>query len=927
MKNSLIIFGLLALLVLKVSLTSTKEVYSEYKEKEEAAGLKQYWNQRIGTFKSVDDYLSKVKKSRKQIAKTPKRKTLGLDWKELGPDNIGGRNRSILIDSKNNNLMYAGGVAGGLWYSVDAGLSWQKTTPGDNAEVLTVTCITQDAEGYIYYGTGESILYQEPSRFVPFAAGFGYRGQGIFRSIEPHGTDFKQLTNSWVGFENITLAVNSIASEGTAIYAGAYNGLVKSTDRGENWEIVSSLTDGTPITGTVSDVKVLSSGKVILAMGIDYYSSPNGEINSFTKISGVGEILTPAQGRSVIAVAPSDENVIYISRADDDEQFDGLFRSKDAGVTWEKLFSGGSSIFKPFNGQGDFNQCLAVFPNNPNKILLGGLDLYEWEEGENWVKKSKWNAGWGDKNYIHADHHSIVFHPSKSNQYYVGTDGGIFFTNDNGDVYQRLNRGFNITQFYGLAFGGDGVVLGGTQDNSNIYIDYSGTTEQSGDLHSSGDGGHAAISHLLPDVFFIESQYGNIKRDNSRSDGYTECFSHPDSWLTLGIVDYNYAWSEFVTPITLWESAGDTLVPDSVKFFADRDYLKDEQVLFSSNITGLNFYDSIPYDLKEDDSIMVKVPKQSMLLYGTHEALYMSRNAIDFSTNVEWIKLSTEGCQIASLPLGITAIATSKDGDHVFYGTNRGKLYRVSNVSKVLSDSDVSNATVTLIGEFYQTDLGLPTVITDIAVDPNDPEHVIATVGYYDQTTNIYKTNTGISASDASGFASIDGNLPQIPVYSAMIEVNSGAYIIGTEYGLFSSTDGGVNWTQEVSGPPQGPVTMIRQETFEWVPNYGQIYVATHGRGMFTSDHYVTSVSEEPKAINRLNVEVYPNPAINSIQFNIDNPNDQDLLIQVIDLKGQLVQTETKKDQQLNIASLSSGTYILSIQKGREIYSSTFIKK
>ena len=905
----------------------SKEQLSPYKEKESAAGIKQYWDQRIGSFDSVDDYLQKIKKSRKQISAVPKKRTLGLDWKELGPDNIGGRNRTILIDSENNNLMYAGGVSGGLWYSTDAGLSWNKTTPGDNAEVLTVTCIVQDEEGYIYYGTGESLLYNEPSRLIPIAAGFGYRGQGVFRSIEPHGTEFKQLTKSWEGFEFVTLAVNALASNGNAIYAAGYNGLIKSTDRGENWSLVSSLIDGTLLTGSVADVEAFSSGKVIIAMGDDYYSSPSGDVNSFTKISSFGGVLTPSLGRSVIAVAPSDENVIYISRADDDEEFDGLFRSKDQGETWERLFSGGSSIFEPFRGQGDFNQCLAVFPDNPNKILLGGFELYEWEEGGNWKQMSSWNSGWGDDDYIHADHHTIVFHPTKKDQYYIGTDGGIFFTNDNGKVYQRLNRGFNITQFYGVAFGGDGVVLGGTQDNSNIYFDYSGNTEQSGELHNSGDGGHSAISHLLPDVFFLESQYGRLKRDNSRSNGYAECFSHPLSFLTNELLDYSYAWSEFVTPITLWESAGDTLVPDSIKFKAQKDYLRDEVVLMQSNISGLNFYDSIPEDLPEGDSIMVKVPKQSMLLYGTHQALYMSRNAIDFSTNPDWIQLTTEGCEVASLPIGVTCISVSKDGDHVFYGTNRGKLYRISNVSKVLSDDDVGNATVTLIGEFFQTDLGLPTVITDIAVDQNDPEHVIATVGFYDQSTNIYKSSNAVSTSDASSFTSIDGNLPQIPVYSAIIEVNTGAYIIGTEFGLFSSTNEGVTWSQEVSGPPQGPVTMIRQETFEWVPNYGQIYVATHGRGMFTSDHYVTSVNEPPKTIQKLDLEVFPNPASDLIQFNVDNTNNEELLIQVIDISGKSLISQTKKDQQLNIAGLSSGTYILSVQKNRTLYSSTFFKR
>ena len=68
----------------------------------------------------------------------------------MGPDNIGGRVRAILIDNENPNLMYAGGVSGGLWYSKNAGLSWSQTEPGDLTEVLTVNCIVQDEEGYIY---------------------------------------------------------------------------------------------------------------------------------------------------------------------------------------------------------------------------------------------------------------------------------------------------------------------------------------------------------------------------------------------------------------------------------------------------------------------------------------------------------------------------------------------------------------------------------------------------------------------------------------------------------------------------------------------------------------------------------------------------------------------------------------------------------
>ena len=84
---------------------------------------------------------------------------------------------------------------------------------------------------------------------------------------------------------------------------------------------------------------------------------------------------------------------------------------------------------------------------------------------------------------------------------------------------------------------------------------------------------------------------------------------------------------------------------------------------------------------------------------------------------------------------------------------------------------------------------------------------------------------------------------------------------------------------------------------------------------------------DAPKTIQKLDLEVFPNPASDLIQFNVDNTNNEELLIQVIDISGKSLISQTKKDQQLNIAGLSSGTYILSVQKNRTLYSSTFFKR
>ena len=917
----------------KIALQESRIQEFTPKEYEGHANAREYWKKRIGTFSSEEAFIKSIEKARKQIAQIPKRRTLGLDWQELGPNNIGGRTRTILIDNENSNLIFAGGVSGGLWFSTDAGLTWNQTEPGDLAEILTVNCIAQDELGYIYYGTGEGVFYGDFDEEAPGTRGFGYRGRGVFRSTEPHGTTFMHLESSWLGKETKTVAVNAITSDGLGnVYAGAKGKLYRTTDRGILWSEVNTTFDIQTISGNVYDVKALSDGSVILAMGNDYYLSPNGNPYSFMKISSPSGVLTPATGRSVIAVAPSDENIIYISRSNSNDFFDGLFKSTDKGQSWQRIIGGGSDVFTPFtggSGQGNYNQCMAVFPDNPNKILLGGIDVYEWEEGQNWKKLTKWYGTWGDHDYVHADIHTFAFHPTNSNQYYIGTDGGIFVTKDKGEIYQRLNRGFNVTQFYGLAFGSDGVVLGGTQDNANIYIDFKGNTEQSGEIHHSGDGGYSAISQLMPNAFFLENQFGKIHRDNSRTDSYSEFFYHEDAAINSENLDYDFRWSEFITPIHLWESAHDTLVHDTAMYIAENNLVQGDTVTINSNITDLTFQYELQDVLNQGDTLNVKVPKQSMFVYGTHQAVYICRNAIDFLANSKWIELSSEGCFYSpfSYGYGPTCISVSSDGDIIYYGTNQGEVYRISNVSKVINDETIDSATVTKIVDIHKSGTSSSSFITDIAVDPNDAEHVLVTVGYYDQDANIYVSNSAASAINDSSFTSISGNLPQIPIYSALIEEATGVYIIGTEYGLFSSSDQGSTWYQEFQGPPQCPVTMIRQQTFKGSQNRGQIYVATHGRGLFTTQDYSTQIDELSYDVNRNKLKIYPNPSMDRLNFDFENKLNEDLHIQVINPGGQLVISRIQKGNTIDISSLSAGNYLLTVQSKDCFYTTQFVKK
>src|SRR5205085_9368454 len=98
-------------------------------------------------------------------------------WQSLGPGNVGGRTRALIVDPVTPNTMYAAGVAGGVWKSTNAGASW--TPLNDFMANIAVTCLAFEPgnSSVIYAGTGEG-----------FFNGDATRGAGIFKSTDSGAT-------------------------------------------------------------------------------------------------------------------------------------------------------------------------------------------------------------------------------------------------------------------------------------------------------------------------------------------------------------------------------------------------------------------------------------------------------------------------------------------------------------------------------------------------------------------------------------------------------------------------------------------------------------------------------------------------------------------------------------------------------------------
>lgn len=113
------------------------------------------------------------------------------EWQGNGPFNVGGRTRALGVDIRNEDIILAGGVSGGMWRSEDGGQHWIKVTHPQSLH--SVSCIVQDTrlgkENNWYYGTGEIVGNSAGRNSAP------YRGDGIFHSSD-NGLSWRLLKST-----------------------------------------------------------------------------------------------------------------------------------------------------------------------------------------------------------------------------------------------------------------------------------------------------------------------------------------------------------------------------------------------------------------------------------------------------------------------------------------------------------------------------------------------------------------------------------------------------------------------------------------------------------------------------------------------------------------------------------------------------------
>lgn len=870
-----------------ISLNEDRVYTPRVTEVEGASGYAQYLatvrgNEHTGTVAQEDvlAVLDEIKEqsSLKQKVDWP------LKWEFKGPDNFGGRTRCLVIDKDDPNVMYTGGVSGAAFKTTNKGASWRPLTINDDN--FGIVSMVQASDGSIIYGTGEG-------SYVGVTGGEngtpGFNGFGMFKSTD--GETFAPIAGS-TGFGNINVMERHPVSGD--LYAGTSGGLRRSTDNGESWDLIRP--------GNCRDVKFNKDGITLAYIGGVIYRSTDATIaNSYEILTALG-----GSSRSGIAWSDSDPDFCYVvsvaSITFDGQTYNsalsGLWKSSDAGVTWTKEVNQISKFFPPFTiiglqSQGTYNLAIAVHPRDKDRVFVGGIDFAEWtaDAGPK-IVGNRFDSPTNPFG-IHSDKHYITFDNSGDVPImYICNDGGISkTTNDELTNYTDISRGLITTQFYGIAADINGKVLGGTQDQSTMYLENESFPRKRARTVLGGDGFHCEISQFDPEIMFAESQYGNLRRSVNGGD---DMLSIWDNRISSSFASSNRPTGYFSNAFDLWENPN---VVDSV------------------TTRGAN----------EGDEILV----DGRIYFATNNGVWMCKNAFaerfdpvspDDTSMVRWFRVSTVR--------SVHSLETTLDGNSLFITTTNGNVFRIDSLLTAQFDTltlpDANQISPTLRQTEITDGLSVGSrTVTSVAIDANDPNRVVATVGNYNNTNYVYITENALDV--APTWRSIQGNLPRFPVYHAVISSDDpDVIILGTEFGVWATSNGssatptwaesleGVNSDEPLPRCPVFDVVQVKSKTWSGP----SIYAGTHGMGIWESISLLTNVREEPTATvdKKIGMVAYPNPAKDVVRLNTDIKGDYTLT--VYNMSGQRVLNTTGANNgtiSISVESLVNGNYFVEV--------------
>ncbi len=732
-------------------------------------------------------------------AQTSKKDTIfnGMKFRNLGPALVSGRIADIAIHPKNENIWYVAVGSGGVWKTENSGTTW--TPIFDKQSTYSIGCLTIDPSNLstIWVGTGENV----GGRHVGF-------GDGIYKS-DDDGKTWKNfgLKNSEHISKIIVHPENSniiwVASQGPLWSKGGERGVYKSVDGGKTWNRKLGNNEWTGATDLILDSK---NSDVMYAATWDRHRTVaaymgGGPGSGIHKSIDGGEtwkklsngIPKSNLGKIGLAISPFDSEVIYAA-IELDRRKGGVFISKNKGESWSKqsdAISGGTGPH--------YYQELYASPHHEGTLyLMSNVVQISKDYGKTFKSMNEKNK--------HVDSHAMGFKSSDPNYLLFGTDGGLYESFDYTKSWKYINN-LPITQYYKLA----------VDDTFPFYNIYGGTQD---------NGSH-----------------GGPSQTRSKS-GIT----NSDWWITLGADGHQSAIEPGNPKITYGE-------------FQEGVLWRIDQTTGESVFIQPQPREGEPYERFNWDAPILVSPHNPTRLYFASQRVWRSDNRGD-----EWTPISkdlTRNQNRIALPIlgkqqswdnawdvyamsnynTITSLSESPKLEGLIYaGTDDGIIQITENGGQSWKTIELGSVK------------GVPNTafVNDVRADLFDANIVYAALDnhkYGDFKPYLLK-----SKNKGKSWSLINGDLPEKLISWRIVQdhVKKDLLFSATEFGIYMTSNGGVNWIKLTGGLPTisfRDITIQRREN--------DLVAASFGRGFYILDD-ITPLRNFDSSISQKEASLFP---------------------------------------------------------------------
>jgi hypothetical protein len=713
----------------------------------------------------------------------------GDAWSFVGhdtPDGLGGCGRinRVMARPGMQDQWWACAPAGGLWRSDNAGETWA----------------TAGTDGLASIGISDIAFHPSDPEVMYLATGDGdyadTRSIGVLKSVDG-GASWDATGLSWSTYMGRTISRLLVhPTHPDTVLAASSLGVYRSDDGGENW--VRTLTgDYASLEFKPGEADVVLAG----SFGNFVSRSFDGGVtwNTFS-INGNDFGIS----RIALAFAPGAPDTAYaITGTMSGQGFDGFYRSTDAGVTWDLQADspnllGWTVAGTDPSGQAWYDLCIAVDPNDADRVWTGGVNLWSSQDGgSTWSCAGHWYGGSGLPR-LHADQHSLQVLDDGS--LLIGNDGGVASFDPNmGEAGASTDHsaGLAITQIYRASSDPESTdrVLIGTQDNGT-FMRNDGNWSHVLD----GDGFECHFHPSDPDVMYTSLYYGQIFRSDDGGNAFVEIAGNSGAGA--------HSQSAWLTPFVTSAFQPDELYLGKNTVYHSTDRGESWEML--GNIPGSNITELA---VSASDPNTIYAVKERILYKSTDGVNF---NLVSAGNGYSWIKkvlIDPSDAQHVWLALSnysdTTKVLETTDGGLNWASRSSGLPPAPVNdlVSGFGAEGELLAATD--VGIYHTTDgqnwtqysTGLPTVwVTDLIVNEGTGKIYAATYG------------RGMYVSDFPEQPGLDAALgrvisPRGTICGDMVNFTVPVFNRGTtaitslsvNYGIFAGASGDTVWTGEIA--------------------------------------------------------------------------------------------------------------------------------